>query len=273
MSCWAADPASNKLKYHYLPPEEVITIEVGKQQSEVLLKSWVGKKELGTATLLSNPGMSADSAGLQAFLRRQLPHTGWTSIALTPPNKIPTPNFSTAAAEIPKVGQLDNTQINTERTQQFSQKQWMKIREKQEAFIVATMGKLNDIASPYPGKKLLIATNQGAGFMISILSKNLLPKPDILVIINPFMTTSSENQALSTLLAKLDIPVLDIQSPDGHLASQKTITSRRILSPPNEPYRYSQQLMQLNLNHLEAWQTCLDLIEGFSHRINKAYPN
>lgn len=44
MSCWAADPASNKLKYHYLPPEEVITIEVGKQQSEVLLKSWVGKK-------------------------------------------------------------------------------------------------------------------------------------------------------------------------------------------------------------------------------------
>ncbi len=30
--------------------------------------------------------------------------------------------------------------------------------------------------------------------------------------------------------------------------------------------------MQLNLNQAGAWQTCLDLIEAFAHRINKAYP-
>ena len=272
-SCRAADQTGSKLKYNYLPREEVITIEVEKKQSEVLLKSWIGKKKLGAAILLSNPGMNADSAGLQAFLRRQLPHAGWASIAITPPNKIPTPNFATSPTEIPKVGKLNNTQINTEHTQRFSQKQWMKIREKQAAFIVATMGKLDDIGSPYPGKRLLITTNQGAGLIISILSKNLLPKPDILIIINPFMTTGTENEILPKLLAKLDIPVLDIQSPDGHVASQKTIINRRILSPHNEPYRYRQQLIQVNLNHLEAWQTCLDLIEGFAHTINKAYPN
>jgi hypothetical protein len=264
---WAAEPVTNHAKYSYLASEEVIFIEVGKQTSEVLVRSWMGKKKLGAAILFSNPGMNADAAGLQAFLRRELPHTGWATIAITPPNKVSTLNFATSPETISTAGEGKYNPNNTERTPQYSTEQWMKIREKQEAFISNTMNKLDKIGTPYPGKRILIATNQGAGFVISMLNKNLLAKPDILVIINPFMGTSHENLGLPQLLAKLDIPVLDIQSMDGHIASLETQENRRLLSPRNAPYRYRQQMMQLNLNQAGAWQTCLDLIEGFAHSI------
>ncbi|WP_064791291.1 DUF3530 family protein [Shewanella woodyi] len=271
----AAEPNSsnsNNPNYSYLPSEEVISIDVGQQKSEVLVRSWMGKKKLGAAIIFSNPGMTADSAGLQAFLRRELPHTGWASIAITPPNKVSTPNFATSPEEVSKAGEGNNDKDGSERVPQYSKEQWVKIREKQEEFIVNTMNKLDEIGSPYQGKRILITTDQGAGFVISMLSKSKLPKPDILVLINPFMSTKTENMALPKQLAELDIPILDIQSSDGHYASQETVTERRLLSPHNEPYRYSQQLMQLNLNQAGAWQTCLDLIEAFAHRINKAYP-
>jgi hypothetical protein len=271
INSWAAEQVTSHPKYNYLESEEVILIEVGKQKSEVLVRSWVGKKELGAAILFSNPGMNADSAGLQAFLRRELPHTGWATIAITPPKKVSRLNFSTSPEDISKAGEGKFNPNNAERTPQYSKAQWEKIREKQEAFITNTMNKLDEIGTPYPGKRILIATNQGAGFVISMLSKNILAKPDILVLINPFMGTTHENLGLPKLLATLDIPVLDIQSADGHVASQKTTTDRRLLSPQNEPYRYRQQLMLLNLDHAEAWQTCLDLIEGFAHRVNNPY--
>lgn len=268
---WAAEQVTSHPKYSYLASEEVISIEVGKQTSEILVRSWIGKKKLGAAILFSNPGMNADSAGLQAFLRRDLPLTGWATIAITPPNKVSKLNFSTSAEDISKVGKGEYNPNNAERTPQYSKEQWINIREKQETFIVDTMNKLDEIGTAYPGKRILIATDQGAGFIISMLSKNMLAKPDILVLINPFMSTKHENLTLPKLLAELDIPVLDIQSTDGHIASHETKNHRRMLAPHNAPYRYRQQRMQLNLNHAQAWQTCLDLIEGFAHRVNNPY--
>ncbi|WP_394389495.1 hypothetical protein [Shewanella woodyi] len=43
----AAEPDSsnsNNPKYSYLPNEEVISIDVGQQKSEVLVRSWMGKR-------------------------------------------------------------------------------------------------------------------------------------------------------------------------------------------------------------------------------------
>ena len=270
-TAWAED-AERVSKYDYLPSDEVISIDVGEQKSEVLIRSWIGKKKLGAAIMFANTGMDADAAGLQAFLRRELTHTGWATISITPPNSVMTPNFATTPEEVAKAGEGKAIQKSSEPTQQFTEEDWQKIREKQELFVVTSMDQLDALGKPYPGKRILITTAQGAGLTISLLSKNKLPKPDILVVINPFMRQTGENQALPKLLAELDIPVLDIQSRDGHRASLDTVKMRRELSPHNSPYRYSQQLMSLNLNQETAWQTCLELIEGFAQRINKAYP-
>lgn len=258
-----------KRKYDYLPDEEVLAITVGNQASEVLIRSWTGKKKLGAAVMFATPGTNADSAGLQAYLRRELNAAGWATIAITPPKKVSTPNFSTKPEEIAKVGKAGHTQKGNEATKQYPDKVWQEIREKQSQFVSQTMIQLDTIGAPYPGKRLLITSGQGAGLTISMITKNLLPKPDILVLINPYMKMKSENQALPKLLAQLDIPVLDIQSVDGHSASFHTVGRRAELSPHNEPYRYSQQVLSLNLDNEVSWHTALKLIEGFALRITK----
>ena len=262
------DKAAKQTKYDYLPKEEVIEITVGELQTEVLVRPWSGKKKLGTAILLANLGMGADSAGFQAYLRRKLNPAGWATIAITPPKKVPTPNFATSAEEVAKAGEMKGNQKSSEATEQYPNKLWQDIREKQSQFVSQSMNQLDAIGAPYPGKRLLITSGQGAGLVITMISKNLLTKPDILVLINPYMKMKDENQALAKQLAELDIPVLDIQSVDGHRASYKTALMRAELSPQNAPYRYSQQTLALNLNNPMSWETALKSIEGFALRIS-----
>ena len=258
-----------RAKYDYLPPEEVIEITVGKQKSEILVKPWSGKKKLGAAILIATPGMGADGAGLNAYLRRELTRTGWATISITPPKNVSTPNFTTKPEDIVEAGKANGVQKANEATRQYSEALWKEIREKQTEFVSQTMSQLDQLGAPYPGKRLLITSGQGAGLTISMISNNLLPKPDILVLINPYMKMKSENQALAKMLASLDVPVLDIQSVDGHRASYATVEMRAELSPQNEPYRYSQQVLSLNLNNQTSWHTALKLIEGFALRISK----
>ncbi|BAJ00322.1 alpha/beta hydrolase family protein [Shewanella violacea] len=260
-------------KYDYLPKEEIIEITLGERKTEVLVRPWSGKKKLGSAILLANLGMGADGAGFQAYLRRQLNPAGWATISLTPPNKVLTPNFATSPEEIAKAGEMKQAQKSTEMTEQYADDVWKKIREKQSQFLSQAIDQLDAIGAPYPGKRLLITSGQGAGLVITMLSNNLLAKPDILVIINPYMKMKDENLGLAKQLAELDIPVLDIQSADGHRASYKTARLRAELSPQNAPYRYSQQTLVLNLNNPMSWETALKLIEGFALRItNRAEP-
>ncbi|NRB22569.1 DUF3530 family protein [Shewanella sp.] len=267
------DKAPKPSKYAYLPKEEVMEIIVGAQQTEVLVRSWSGKKKLGIAILLANPGMSADGAGFQAYLRRKLNPAGWATVAITPPKKIATPNFATSAAEIAKVGEMKGNQKANEATEQYSDEVWQDIRDKQSLFISQSMNQLDAIGAPYPGKRLLITSGQGAGLTLAMISKNLLVKPDILVLINPYLQLKDENMALAKQLAELDIPVLDIQSFDGHRASAATVHMRAELSPQNAPYRYSQQRLALNLNNPMSWETALKSIEGFALRISQGPRN
>ncbi|EDQ00791.1 DUF3530 family protein [Shewanella benthica] len=263
------DKAVFSEKYDYLPQEEVIEITLSEQQTQVLVRSWSGKKQLGTAILLANPGMTADGAGFQAYLRRKLNPAGWATIAITPPKKIAMLNFTTSAEEIAKAGEMKGNQQANEATEQYSDEVWQDIRDKQSLFISQTMNQLDAIGAPYPGKRLLITSGQGAGLVIAMLSNNLLAKPDILVLINPYLKMKHENLALAKQLAELDIPVLDIQSFDGHRASSATAHMRAELSPQNSPYRYSQQTLALNLNNPMSWESALKSIEGFALRISQ----
>jgi len=257
--------------YAHLASDEVVEISVGEGVAHILVRAWDGRKKLGAAILLANPGMSASPAGLVDFLRHELPHTGWATLSLTPPKHIAIPNLVTQADEITKAGEKQLSQKSTEAIALYSAEKWQEMREQQEEFIMQSMDKLDALGGPYPGKRLLITTDQGAGLAISLLSRNKLPKPDILIIINPFMINPEENQALAKQLGELNIPVLDIQSNDGHSASKETLEARRRLSPQQAPYLYSQQSLSLDLSQEAAWHTSLKLIEGFAARISKGH--
>lgn len=268
----ATNAIDKHTRYDYLPGSEVFAFKAGDQASEVLIRPWLGQKQLGTATIIATTGVGADSAGIHAYIRRELPLNGWATLAFTPPNMAPQMNFTTQPEEIEKAGDgLTHIGAN-KNTPNYSDKQWQDIREKQLSFISSSMAQLDNFTQPYPGKRLLITSGQGAGLIINLLAKKRVSSPDMLVILNPYLLQEDENAQLSHQLAQLTLPILDIQTPDGHPNSLVTTNKRHQLASMTTSLHYQQRQLALNLNNPSGWQDCLNTIKGFALRINKAYP-
>lgn len=259
-------------EYDYLPQSEIAAITVGDKPSYALVRPWRGHFQLGTAILLADFDTHADPMGVIGYLRRHINDRGWASISLRAPAGAPTINHTTDANEIAKAGDKQ-LELKADKAQpKYSEAEWQAVREAQQNQLIQTMNQLDALGQPYPGKRLLIASNRGAGLVITQLNAATLAKPDMLVIINPYLDNVDENQQLAKILSQLDLPILDIQSPDAPPASKITADERKALSPQGQPLRYEQQSLALNLDQPNAWQNTLVLIDGFARRINKDYP-
>ncbi|QYJ98107.1 alpha/beta hydrolase family protein [Shewanella alkalitolerans] len=258
--------------YDYLPPAEVEKITLGDAEQAVLVRPWQGRNQYGAAVLLGDLGEDADPEGLLAFLRRELTPKGWATLSIGAPQGAAQPNHITDAGEIPKPGEQQLSQKSNQSLPKYSQEDWAALREQQKTVMSQTLGQLDSLGKSYPGKRILIVTGQSAGLVIEMLTAATLPSPDLLVVINPYLEQDEENRDLPGKLAKLALPVLDIQSPDGLPASLATQKARKALSPLGEPLRYEQQQLALNLDQPSAWQDVLTLVQGFAQRILRAYP-
>ncbi|MGL6011915.1 MAG: DUF3530 family protein, partial [Shewanella oncorhynchi] len=145
-----------------------------------------------------------------------------------------------------------------------------KHQQEQEDFLVKSMSQLDAVGADYAGKRILITADQSAGLLISLLSQKKIADPDVLIVINPYREDEQRNQALAEQLAKLTLPILDIQSPDGHPASLETADNRKKLAVTLESPNYRQTTLALNLDNESAWQNCLNAIKGFSARMSGA---
>ncbi|WP_041510869.1 DUF3530 family protein [Shewanella sp. cp20] len=258
--------------YDYLPPTEVAKITVEGTEQPVLVRPWQGRNQYGAAVLLGDLGEDADPEGLLAFLRRDLTPKGWATLSIGAPQGASQPNHITDAGEIPKPGEAQLSQKRDQSLPKYSQEDWTALREKQKTALSQTLGQLDGLGKAYPGKRMLIVSGQSAGLVIEMLTAAALPSPDLLVVINPYLELEAENRDLAGKLAKLELPVLDIQSPDGLPASLATQDTRKALSPMGQPLRYEQQRLALNLDQPTAWQEVLILVQGFAQRILRAYP-
>ncbi|WP_028774999.1 DUF3530 family protein [Shewanella waksmanii] len=258
-------------RYDYLDAKEVVSL--GNDDSgQALVRSWRGKHQFGAAILVADFGAHADEAGVVQYIRRHINPQGWASIAITPPAAISPANYATEASEVAKAGKKQLSEQNNKPLKKYSDEQWQKLTDTQVNQLTATLDQLDSVGAAYPGKRMLITLDRSAGVVISLLSESKLPKPDILVVINPYRFRDQENQLIPEQLAQLDIPILDIQSNDGHSASQATATQRKALAPMAAPLRYEQQYLSLNINQSASWPDVMTLIAGFGRRIDKAYP-
>lgn len=251
-------------EYNYLPANEVKQLQVEDESVPALLRPWIGKKQLGLAIIVPAIGERADAPGLASYLRRELNSVGWATLAVTPPPLLDT------RTEI-EASDAANTATTPDTQQALLESQ--KIQLKQQDFMLASMVQLDTLGKHFAGKRMLVTIGDSADLIIELLDTKRLPKPDLMVIVNPYSELESANQALPEKLAALSIPVLDIQSKDGTAQSLATQVQRLTLAPANMPSRYSQQVLALDLTLKVAWDNCLELIEGFATRINKAYPN
>ena len=253
--------------FGYLPDTEVSDITVEGKSQPVLIRAWEGKKRLGAAILLANTGTNADAPGLMAHLRRHLNAKGWATISLMPPDESANPSFATDANEVSKAGGEQLTMKSTDAVPKYTDEQQQAQLDAQLANVSSSLSQIDSLGTEYPGKRLLITTDQSAGLVIRLLNEHKIPVPDILVVINPYMINDGQNRLIAKQLADMEIPVLDIISPDAHPASSITAKSRYDVAGIKPRYLYRQQALQLNLNQPIAWANCQDVIVGFAHTI------
>lgn len=273
-SAEAAQSKSNapaKRASSYLPASEIKQITIDDQPLELLVRSWEGRKKLGAAIILPATNGTADAPGLMAFVRRNINAAGWASLSLTPPTEPPGPNFATPATEVTSAGAAQLSSPSNKPSQKVKPEESNKHLLEQEDFLVKSMSQLDSIGTDFPGKRVLITADQSAGLLISLLSQKKIADPDVLIVINPYSEDETRNQAIAEKLAKLTMPILDIQSPDGHPASIETAAQRKTLAVTLEAPNYRQTTLALNLDNESAWQNCLTAIRGFAARMSGAY--
>lgn len=259
----------NSRALEHVAASELQQIQVDGEDQAVLIRPWSGPKQLGAALLLPPPGTHADAPGLNAFLRRSINPAGWASISITPPPFPEQPNFTTEAQEISKAGDGKVLGKSNQATSRRDAEEWQKLRKQQQSFIQQSLAQLDALGAPFPGKRLLIAQDQSAALVIELLAAQELAKPDLLVVINPYLDDPDANLALPKQLAELELAILDIQSPDGHQASQATVKSRKSLASSKPDNQYRQLLLALDLRQDVAFENTLLMIEGMARKVLK----
>ncbi|KPZ73609.1 MULTISPECIES: DUF3530 family protein [Shewanella] len=240
---------------------------------DVIVKPWQGRKQRGSAIILGPT--ESDATGLESsrYMRLQLPLSGWATISIKPTEGLYRPNFATDADQINKAGEKQLTLDAHQMTPKYTSSQLLELNNFQQKVIEESIAQIEGVAAQYPGKRIIIAADDSAGMVVNLLHQDKLTKPDLLVIINPYrefeQLIDEQNRGLSIAkqLAGLDIPVLDLQSANGHKAALAQSIERKNSNLVKSANLYRQYLLQLDLSHQGGWDEALDHIEGFARKI------
>lgn len=263
----ADDPA-----FDYLQSRQLRSITVEGQDLPVLVRPWEGKKQHGAAIIFADTGFGPDAPGLVAYLRSGLSPTGWASISMTPPKSPPHPSFTTAPEEITKAGEGQLSTPAAKAMEKYKPEEWQKHVETQLGFVEASLTGLTQIGAAYPGKRILVAMDRSAALILSLLNDGKVAPPDLLVIINPYSSSPEFDDRLPGLVAVQEVPVLDIQSPDGNSASLANAPLRRAAASAKDGMQYRQLTLSLNISEPDAWAEVLSALRGFAASIKETPP-
>ena len=262
-----------KSVYVPVPESEKQLVTITDQKIEVLVKPWQSKRQRGAAILVGPTDSQASGSGLIRFLRNDVPDYGWATISIKPTKGLYRPNFATSAEEVAKKGKVQLSIEANKKAEKYSSSQLLELRNFQQSVIEECLSQIESISSDYPGKRILVATDDSAGMIINLLFEDKLPRPDLLVIVNPYreyeQSIDAQNRGLSIAqqLSEIDIPILDIQSTDGHLISIAESELRSDANQLKTGNQYRQYVLELNLNNQSGWNEALDHISGFARTI------
>ncbi|WP_285164213.1 DUF3530 family protein [Shewanella goraebulensis] len=248
-------------------------ITVQDKTIEILVKPWQGKKQRGAVVVVGPSDTQASGRGFVRYLRQEIPAKGWASISLKPTEGLYRPNFATSVDQVTKAGEkqiaLDPHQV----TPKYSSSQLLELRNFQQNIMNECLAELDDIGAQFPGKRILIATDDSAGMVVNLLHQDKLAKPDLLVVINPYrefeqlVDEQSRDLSIAMQLKELDIPVLDLQSANANQVSISEAKDRKQQNEIKSSQLYRQYIMQLDLNNLGGWEEAMEYIEGFARKI------
>ncbi|MBR9727597.1 DUF3530 family protein [Shewanella intestini] len=260
--------------YDQIPANEIKHITIDGKPSTVLVRPWLGKMHFGAAIIIgpSSKKANANPPGITHFLRTHLNPLGWATISVTPTVGLYYPNYSTSPEAVSKAGEKQLALNTSKPTPKFQSDQLLQQRNFQHKQLNDTINALTEVGQAYPGKRLMIAIDDSAAIITQLLYEEKIPKPDTLILINPYrefdqeMAKGEKILTLATQLQALNIPILDLQSPDGHPVSVAQAPNRFAKNNIKPIRYYVQYPLTLNLNSEAGWQEALEYIKGFARR-------
>ena len=259
--------------YSYLPADEIKFITINDKQTEVLVRSWQGKKHFGSAVIIGASDTDADAAGLASYLRTNINQRGWASISLTPAKGLYRPNYATNPDEITKAGTEQLQLSSNKTTPKYDSSQLLELRNFQQSNLNEALNQLTSTISLFPGGNILIVIDDSAGMVTNLLYDKKIPTPDVLVIVNPYrefeylIDPQNQRKSIAEQLVTMSIPILDIQSADANPNSIEQASTRLNYNQVKPPRYYRQYQMSLDLNNPSGWEEALNQIEGFSRTV------
>ncbi|WP_394130266.1 DUF3530 family protein [Shewanella maritima] len=261
--------------YVHLDPSEVKSITVNEKDAHVLVRPWSGKTRHGAAIIIGPTDHHPDTAGIISYLRQQLNQYGWATISIEPSEGMFYPNFATSAEAVEKAGEQQLALATNQTTPRYQAQQLLELRNYQQDYLKSALAQLTEIGKAYPGKRMIIVVDDSAGLISNLLYENAIPFPNLLAVINPYrefeqdLDAEQQTASIAEQLTALSVPILDIQSPDGHPLSQLHAPQRYNLNQIKPVSFYHQYTLSLNMDTPSAWEEVLYVLKGFSNRVLK----
>lgn len=190
--------------------------------TKVLWLEYQSAQYKGVAILVPDWGRIASSASQIKALRSQLTHIGFTTITLQPPSVEQIKNKNTSAENI--------LQDETEYQQTL-------MAQIQEVF---------DSSKEQLGFRLVISQGANSAYIADFFHRQLITQPDAMVCLDAYYPDLKTNELLSSTLAQLSFPLMDIHTRQANQWQKDQLQARARLMEKQIKLDYRQQSLLLD---------------------------
>ncbi len=229
---------------HYLPKGKAQSILAGTQEYVIVEESSFTQNNKGVAILLPDWQQGLTNPKSINFLRKELPHLGWSTLSIQPSN-IPTNYPSTL---------LDDKQRMEANT---------KALDEYQAQLKILMTAVMEKAKNYPGIFLVITQGGHAGMLTRLYKENNSLIPSAFIMLSAGMNSTTDNQQFAQNIAMSELPTLDlVLRRDNKTVTQNANLRQKLATKEMKVYYRQKQLYNLHTGYYPE-QTLLTEINGW----------
>ncbi|WP_427983309.1 DUF3530 family protein [Agarivorans sp.] len=201
---------------HWQVQGELKPLQVAQQQYVSLWLEEQTPQKRGSVLLLPDWGESPSAANSINSLRQALPQWGWETGAILPP--------------FPMAGLMQSNTMT----------QLEEARQQYKQDLQALLEAAKQAQQEQFGFQVIVAQGVMGAWLVELLTEQLLPAPDGLVLVSAYYPDQQLNQKLAEQAAQLAVPILDIYADDYNRWQQTARQQRLIASNKNQKFNYRQ---------------------------------
>ena len=224
-----------------LNPDKLETLLAGEREVALLINESNTPITKGVAILVGETGYSPVSQHSLAPLSSLLNNYGWVTMVMMAPNSgfFADPEAEQAASETTE--QPPPSQPETVHPLEGLEMLEQPAFDRHEQELMMQLEAVVQRTRQYPGFFLVIAQGTSAAWLTKLYSEKRLQLADALVVLSPYWPDREYNNQLPELMARSELPVLDVYSPWANEWSRETRQERKVAATKGLKMHYRQR--------------------------------